>query len=134
MTEKVEPAGAPRKLKPDVKALWLKKLRSREYLQGRDLLRSDDHTEYCCLGVLTDLAVQAGVVSDEDAFPYYEDTQYPCRKVTRWAAAEEWDDLSETFWRCTTPLHSSLATTDLADVNDSGWSFEEIADIIEEQF
>lgn len=40
-------------MKPKIKKLWLKALRSGKYTKGTGSLRSDN--KYCCLGVLTDL-------------------------------------------------------------------------------
>src|SRR5262245_39316984 len=40
-------------MNPEVKALWLKALRSGKYQQTREKLR--DENGYCCLGVLCDL-------------------------------------------------------------------------------
>jgi hypothetical protein len=50
-------------MNPDIKAQWVAALRSGEYQQGRSLLRREEC--FCCLGVLCDLAVKAGVVSWE---------------------------------------------------------------------
>ena len=44
----------------EVKKKWVDALRSGEYAQGRSSLR--DHDEYCCLGVLCELAVKEGVI------------------------------------------------------------------------
>jgi hypothetical protein len=48
-------------MKPKIKSLWLQALRSGDYQQGRSYLRTGDG--FCCLGVLCDLAVKAGVTS-----------------------------------------------------------------------
>jgi len=42
----------PFKMDPEVKANWLKALRSGEYEQGRSLLYNAVDGKYCCLGVL----------------------------------------------------------------------------------
>lgn len=47
----------------EVRKLWTAALRSGEYTQGTNSLRSKND-EYCCLGVLCDLAVKEGVISD----------------------------------------------------------------------
>lgn len=49
----------------DIKAAWVTALRSGEFKQGRGaLFGSDDqgNPSYCCLGVLSKLAVDAGIV------------------------------------------------------------------------
>lgn len=48
---------------PTIKAQWVAALRSGEYRQGRHVLHNVDENTYCCLGVLCDLAVKAGVMS-----------------------------------------------------------------------
>jgi hypothetical protein len=61
-------------MNPEVKAQWVEALRSGEYEQARGRLRNGDG--YCCLGVLTDRGVKAGVCSehadklDEGVFRY----------------------------------------------------------------
>ena len=47
-------------MKPEIQAEWVAALRSGEYKQGTGVLRSEAN-EFCCLGVLCDLAVKAGV-------------------------------------------------------------------------
>jgi hypothetical protein len=84
------------KLDPEVKAAWLQALRSGEYEQGTETLRTYEDT-YCCLGVLCELAVQANVIqcrrrphmtgeweygSDEDGDWM---AGFPPMKVRRWA-------------------------------------------------
>lgn len=61
-------------MNPEVKALWLDALRSGEYEQGQNFLHSEKdgkHT-YCCLGVLCDLAVKAGVLSETVSMEYVD--------------------------------------------------------------
>lgn len=43
-----------------IKYEWIEALRSGEYKQGRGTLRSYDN-QYCCLGVLCDIAVKHGI-------------------------------------------------------------------------
>ena len=45
-------------LKPEVKKLWVDALRSGDYTQGRHKLCNNGN--YCCLGVLCELAVEWG--------------------------------------------------------------------------
>ena len=52
-------------MKQEIKQQWITALRSGNYPQGRGYLRriDDDGKEgYCCLGVLCELAVNAGVI------------------------------------------------------------------------
>jgi hypothetical protein len=57
------------KLKPEVKSAWLKALRGGEYKQGNRCLSTDigqevgeSNLEFCCLGVLCDMAIKEGFV------------------------------------------------------------------------
>lgn len=54
------------RMNPEVRRLWLDALRSGDYRQGTGLLRRVDAASgdayHCCLGVLCELAVEAGVV------------------------------------------------------------------------
>lgn len=56
------------RMNPEVRTEWLRRLRSREYVQGRGRLRyvttlgTGTQARYCCLGVLCEAAVDAGVV------------------------------------------------------------------------
>ena len=47
-------------MKKDIKDEWVRRLRSGDYEQGQGYLRFGD--KYCCLGVLCDMAVEAGVI------------------------------------------------------------------------
>lgn len=61
------------KMKPEVKAAWVAALRSGKYSQAKERLRLVDNNGsclgVCCLGVLSDLAVNAGIGDwDGEAF------------------------------------------------------------------
>ena len=51
------------RMNPEIKTAWVEALRSDEYEQGTDMLVQWESGDlaYCCLGVLCDLAVKAGV-------------------------------------------------------------------------
>lgn len=51
-------------MNPDIKANWITSLTNGEYHQGTGELRTVKD-EYCCLGVLCDLAVKAGIAEWE---------------------------------------------------------------------
>lgn len=105
--------------------LWLKALRSGDYVQTNNALQRINADEegpagYCCLGVLTDVAIKNGC---EIAAAPYEDTglmgydgeiAYPPPSVARWAGELPINDL------------------ELATMNDGGGiTFAEIADRLE---
>jgi len=99
---------------------WVAALRSGEYKQIRGTLHNNDG--YCCLGVLCDLAVKHGVeinVSvEKDGRHYYGlNANYLNSVIAKWAGI----DVS-----CDPSNPAGLAT-----MNDSGYSFTDIADYIE---
>ena len=113
----------------EIKAQWIKALRSGEYEQGKGLLRSFKD-KYCCLGVLCDLySKDTGVEwvkswGGSIAMHLHNGTTPP--KVDLWAgfvASDQYDHESNVG------VYRILA--ELADLNDNGWTFEEIADYIE---
>lgn len=79
-----------------VKADWIKALRSGEYEQGRqalaqrDVVAGKEIIRYCCLGVLCDLAVKAGLPlntssTDLGAIEYNGHGAYLPDPVAEWA-------------------------------------------------
>lgn len=95
-----------------VRAAWVAALRSGEYKQGHGHLGNQERG-YCCLGVLCDLAVRAGVQKTFGALG-----PSPTWKVARWAG-----------------LRTRQAEMDggpsLSQRNDRRDSFSKIADVIE---
>lgn len=85
----------------ELKAKWVKALRSGEFTQGVGKFERDG--KYCCLGVLCVVAGEPTVSSDVGV-------------AGNWLFAK--DAIGE-------------ARNDLAFKNDNGWSFPEIADYIE---
>lgn len=116
-------------MKEEIRDEWARRLESGDYEQGRAALRVRD--EYCCLGVLCEMAVEAGVVKRyRDAAGYYgymsndmlEPEAYLLpRNVAAWAGLDD-----------TNPASGSVST--LSAYNDSGTSFTEIARIIRAEF
>lgn len=101
----------------EIKKLWVAALRSGKYKQGvGSLLNRVD--EYCCLGVLCDLAVKKQVVhSFLDA--HNGRNEVPGDIVRLWAGL--------------TDSNPQIANSSLAQLNDQGATFTEIADIIEKE-
>lgn len=55
----------------EIAKIWCDALRSGEYKQGTGVLHDLDHNTFCCLGVLCDLAVKAGIgVTPKPAFGF----------------------------------------------------------------
>lgn len=133
-------------MNPEIKARWVAALRSGEYRQGDGFLRihqADDSDLYCCLGVLCDLAVQDGLAfwskpkSSQAAASIVTQASRDCTGLP--VPIREWAGLPA---RAMTPelRHSDGALHWAAVFNDgdktlgvSKHSFEEIADLIEQQ-
>lgn len=125
------------RMDPNVKADWLTALRSGDYKQTQGCLRDD--TGYCCLGVLTDLWVKGSSV---EWHPKPFGTAFSIA-TPGWGAESSvtprgvmsWSDLTNSTG--TTLLGATEdETTDnfyvtLSDLNDNGFTFEQIADVIE---
>jgi hypothetical protein len=114
-----------------VKKQWIKALTSGEYKQARESLhvKTLDGDSYCCLGVLCELAIKAGV--DIEVREISETKIYGGYSGTIPNAVRDWADI--------TPLGSLIKSvgeyTNLASLNDNaGYNFNQIAQVIEEQF
>lgn len=119
----------------EIKERWLARLRdgSRQQGEGRlEKIRGDGTSEFCCLGVLCELAVEDGVITrtvteDEDVplVRYDGEEHYPSAKVREWAGLE--DARSS---RVSGDVKTREAV-DLARANDEGKDFADIARYIE---
>jgi hypothetical protein len=127
---KTESTTKGEKMKTEVKALWLAALRSGEYAQGSQRLRHSDDT-FCCLGVLCDLAVKAGVIPEPErvelgSYEYgaHSNSAFLPDEVAQWADVDrfgqKYDDTETSY--------------DLAQMNDGGATFEAIAAVVEAAF
>lgn len=121
-------------MKPELKQRWVEALRSGKYEQGIHYLKLDANgtSQYCCLGVLCEIAgkklvpggkEEHGATGDEvqvygvrvktESGLYSTATQIPASKTLEQLG-----------------LNSNVATS-LAEINDDGTNFEEIAKYIE---
>ncbi len=121
----------------EIKALWVAELRSGRRRQGRGQLRRDG--EECCLGVLCDLAVAAGIGRWERS-PDDERAEKITVTATDWGlgmlplAVQDWAGLTRTDPVVRVKDEDGGDYTDrLSNLNDNGESFATIADLIEEQ-
>lgn len=118
----------------EIKAQWLTALRSGEYKQGSGFLRivgqNGTENRFCCLGVLCDLAVKAGVT--EVLTERYE-TRYGKDGDTNTAVlpghVREWAGLDTHAGS-----YGAEKSYSLTGDNDGGMTFSEIADVIEKEF
>ncbi len=116
-------------MKKNVMKKLVKALRSGDYAQAKgSLVKIDEHgnESFCCLGVLCDLATQAG--EGEWNERYFEDERghicsaYLPEGIVKWAGMKSQGGILP-------GNYSSLMT-----LNDNGKSFAEIADIIEAKY
>lgn len=129
-------------MNPEYKALWVDRLRNGGLLQGTGSLRRRIKGEdyYCCLGVLCEIAVEKGVVtrmppSYVSGILTYDGEEDFLPLSVRQAAGL---DSPNPF----VPNHEGISTTGdyvperltLSWLNDTGYTFSEIADIIERNF
>jgi len=114
------------KMNPEVKTAWVQALRSGEYQQTSGSLRatSGSRASYCCLGVLCDISgLGKWGSSDYYAIGLHFALGILPEEVAEWAGFSSSDPATgEDDW------------TRLSYQNDSGLSFADIADLIEENF
>ena len=140
------------KMNPEIKADWLTALRSGEYKQGKGFLKNEDGetARYCCLGVLCELAVKAGVIEesekDEDEFVHSfsssppnggglsHSSSYLPRGVAEWAGIHYQGKISHGPVETDGWSGAARVRVDLADLNDYKLDFAGIADVIEKEF
>jgi hypothetical protein len=133
-------------MNPQIKEDWIKALRSGEYVQGKNALHqvTDGDHEFCCLGVLCDLAIKAGVAINKstehdsnDNCTYWYDSSMDLlpKSVMEWSGMDtkngefQIEDDEEGKYGLPRYFESTLA-----DENDNGKSFDELAELIEELF
>lgn len=137
-------------MNPEIKAEWLAALRSGEYQQGKShLKRADDDSKtlrYCCLGVLCELAIKAGVgewYEDEGKYAWrlgrnalysdYEAAFLP-NAVRVWSGMWTEDGSLNNEYLVPQNDGGTVFARRLTSANDSGLNFQQIADIIEAEF
>ena len=105
-----------------VKQKWLSALRSGDYQQTQNRLRKEDG--FCCLGVLCDIYGKEHNVEwelvDAGVYMFQYGDQYLPSPVMEWAGIE-----TDSPSICGGYLY-------LSAFNDSGYTFNEISDLIEE--
>ena len=128
-------------MNPDVKQKWIAALRSGDYKQTREQLKRQN--SYCCLGVLTDLYDKDETIESEDHWcedlygytcngSWYKSESVLPQPVMEWAGLKEYNP---TVKYPESKIYSEEKILSLAYLNDhENLSFEQIADIIEEQY
>lgn len=122
-------------MKQEIKERWLEALRSGEYEQGRRRLMNEDNGTFCCLGVLTDLYLKEvgspwGKERDPSVRVKHDptistDSEFLPKIVRKWAGLRD-NNRNPIVYR------DGVRLT-LSRLNDEGYDFQVIADLIEEQ-
>jgi hypothetical protein len=127
--------------------MWVKALRSGEYEQTMGCLR--DNVGFCCLGVACDVYLKSGDASkttkwETNKFFRYKRGDEGLIATVLPAPVKDWlglqDDsgthfrpVEESHWNCE-KIDGKFYTSDsLSGLNDSGKTFKQIADIIEDE-
>lgn len=115
------------KMNQEVKQKWVAALRSGEYTQGQGSLKNAK-SEYCCLGVLCDVAKREGLAVIEKYLPFEGLYTFDGDMTFLPMSVENWAQLSTEA-----PYVLVGAGMERLDhLNDSGdFSFDQIADLIE---
>jgi hypothetical protein len=114
----------------DIKDKWVAALESGDYPQGTGCLKSETGA-YCCLGVLTELAVQAGVVKWHTGKGVYMDNEVGPSWGYLNEVVIEWAELSED--EVTQDGDINLGQQRAVDWNDEHkLPFPQIANLIKE--
>ena len=120
-------------INPEIKELWCRALESEEYTQAGGRLRTDNG--FCCLGVLSDLAIKAGVQEwvAEEGGGYGVSTSFGPRKTgTVSGEIQSWAGIKGSS--ADDPLvQIGPEFCRLSFLNDTGYDFKTIAQIIREQ-
>lgn len=121
-------------MNPIIKEKWLTALRSGKFKQGKDELRTLEN-KFCCLGVLCDIYRKETKLGkwgknhkNKFCFTHTKKSNQTFNVLGILPlSVKEWAELSDT-----NPYITDNHT--LASLNDSGSTFQEIADIIEKNF
>ena len=106
-----------------VKQKWVSALRSGDYQQTQNYLHTNDG--FCCLGVLCDLYgkehnVEWNLADDGNNYEFQDKKASLPSPVVEWAGVEDCNPV--------------ISFRSLANLNDTGSTFNQIADIIEQHF
>ena len=126
----------------EIKEKWLEALRSGEYIQGEGQLARErfDKIEYCCLGVLCEVATREGILDQDswsgiDEYPplsFMEDIGLELVNpyLTIGGDAYQVGDLNDEGYD-TIDMRKSMSLSE--DDQIPAFTFEVLADLIEEQ-
>lgn len=118
----------------EVKTKWTAALRSGDYRQGANYLRTRgaERDNFCCLGVLCELAVAEGVIPAPVVNEYGE-YYYADRTSYLPAIVRDWAELG-TVNGAIYDSNGDMPHNSLTEMNDNEIPFTEIANVIEVKF
>lgn len=128
-------------MNPEVKQKWIDALRSGNYEQGSEKLRSV--SGYCCLGVLCDLYAQEHDtqwefrgneetnLQPQDYWYFDEQSEFLPYSVMDWAGLKTNNPNVRVY--CSNGEDEDFYTDEIANVNDTGYTFMDLSKIIEQQ-
>ncbi len=141
------------KMNPEIKQKWVDALRSGEYEQGNGKLYSGQG--YCCLGVLCDLYSKENnlkwefrgddVIKTEDEvvpsqlqkcdyFYFDDESEFLPNSVQEWAQLSVNNPQVKVEVEEETEEEAFFYFDEIANLNDVGYTFPQLANIIEDQF
>ena len=113
---------------------WIAALRSGEFKQGKDRLRTDDR--FCCLGVACELAAREGII-DKGKGERMDSglTRYQYGSYELYYGEGKYQYLPRLVcdWLGLNTSEGGYNQTSLTVLNDEGATFEEIAAVIESE-
>ena len=107
------------KINSEIKNEWIKRLRSGNFKQGVGVLKNSIDNKYCCLGVLCEIHPEVKFMKKENSILYY----YKNKNISEYVTLPK--DFREKIGM------DELTVRHVAELNDAGYSFNEIADWIE---
>lgn len=136
-------------MNPEIKQKWLTALRSGDYHQGTGALKKEvgPETQYCCLGVLCDIAAEEGATiavrrerdpsssSGLAAWWEFGDHEQLGSSGQLPESVQKWSGVGTGQGDLRKLVNGDPVADSLVALNDSHhFTFEQIADVIEDQF
>jgi hypothetical protein len=117
----------------DIKTKWITALRNGDYTQGTKALKTDD--SFCCLGVLCDIYKKETNLGTWDTNTRSMSDTFLCKDKDGNVEEEAHGILpmQVRLWARLNDCNPKIGNNDrlLAELNDEGNSFDQIADLIE---
>lgn len=131
---------------PEIRDAWVENLTSGEYEQTTNVLHNETVGGFCCLGVLCDMAVKAGIIAEPTSKAQWikdgeqQVSEYIDAEGDHWTSVLPpeviaWSGIGSDTGYFRYKTEAKFGQTDgLAGLNDNGLTFDQIATIIKENF